>query len=165
VPGLITLNLCFCIQYNMRVTQCIPVCPGREMSTHYFSSSGGTCTDLTESVLGHVMPNLYFCIRCIRGMKRRCTIFHARVGECGLQKKCAETHYTKLVFLHLVGHAGHVVHSGVSWAQNIDALYFILGWDWYGFHKNHVGTRYAELMFLHLVGSAGHVVHSCMSRV
>jgi hypothetical protein len=36
-------------------------------------------------------------------MKRQRTIFYARVGECVLQKKCAGTHYTEVVFLHPVG--------------------------------------------------------------
>jgi hypothetical protein len=31
------------------VTYCISVHPGREMSTHYFSSSVGTGTDLTKA--------------------------------------------------------------------------------------------------------------------
>jgi hypothetical protein len=48
---------------------------------------------------------------------------------------------------------GHVVHSGAFGAQNINALFFMLGWDWYGFDKNCAGTCYAEFVFLHLVGS------------
>jgi hypothetical protein len=32
----------------------------------------------------------------------------------GIQKERVETHDPKLVFLHLVGHAGHIVHSGAS---------------------------------------------------
>jgi hypothetical protein len=55
---------------------------------------------------------------------------------------------------------GHVVHSGVSGALNIHTLFFIHGWEWYGFHKKRAGTHCAEIVFLHLVGSAGHVVHS-----
>jgi hypothetical protein len=35
----------------------------------------------------------------------------------------------------------------------------MLGWDRYGFHKNHVGICYAELLFFHPVGSACYVVH------
>jgi hypothetical protein len=39
------------------------------------------------------------------------------------------------------------------------ALFFMLGWDQYGFDKK-CQTRYTELVFLQLVGSAGYVVHS-----
>jgi hypothetical protein len=64
------------------------------------------------------------------------------------------------VFLHPVLSVGDVMHSGPSGAQNIVALFFMLGWDRFGFNKMHVRTRYAELVFLHRVGYAGHVVHS-----
>jgi hypothetical protein len=61
--------------------------------------------------------------------------------------------------LHPVGYADHVVHSSVSGAQNIDILFFILGWAHSGFHKRRVGTRYAKLVFLHLVATVGHIGH------
>jgi hypothetical protein len=65
--------------------------------------------------------------------------------------------------LHLVGSVGHIVHSGVSGAQNVGTLFFRLRWAWCSFQKKHVGTRYAELMFLYSVGSVGHIVHSYVS--
>jgi hypothetical protein len=55
---------------------------------------------------------------------------------------------------------GHVVYSGSSRTSNVDTLFLILGWDWYGYDKIRTWTRYAKLLFLHLVGSTGHVVHS-----
>jgi hypothetical protein len=42
---------------------CITVGPGHETSTHYFSCSGGTSTDLTKTVPGHIKLNLCFCIQ------------------------------------------------------------------------------------------------------
>jgi hypothetical protein len=75
------------------------------------------------------------------------------------------TRYAELVFLHPVGSTGHVVHFGVSRVRNVDALFFMFGWDWYGFIKKRDGTRYAEPVFLHLVGYIGHVVHSGASGV
>jgi hypothetical protein len=44
--------------------------------------------------------------------------------------------------------------------RNIDALFLVLGWDWFGFNKKRIGRRYAKLAFLHLVGAVAHVVHS-----
>jgi hypothetical protein len=52
------------------------------------------------------------------------------------------------------------VHSDASGVRNGDALFFMLGWDWYGIDKKHAGTCNAELVFLHLVGAAGRKVHS-----
>jgi hypothetical protein len=55
--------------------------------------------------------------------------------------------YTALLFLHPVGYAGHVVQSGGSGERIIDVLFFMLGWDRYGFDKKRFGTRYAKLLF------------------
>jgi hypothetical protein len=72
--------------------------------------------------------------------------------QYGLDKKRPGTPCTEVVFLHLLGYAGHVVHSGASEAQNGDAIFFML---W---------TRYTELVFLNTVGSVGHVVPSIVTR-
>jgi hypothetical protein len=148
--------------------------PGRETLPHYFSCSGGPGTFSIKSMLGHVMPNLCFCIWwdlrsrsaswCVRGVKHRSSIFHARVGLVGFHKKRARKCYAKHVFLPPVGSGGHVVHFGASRPQNVDALFFMLGWDRYGFHKKRSETRYAKLVFLHPMGSTGHVVHFGASR-
>jgi hypothetical protein len=54
---------------------------------------------------------------------------------CGFHKKCVGTSYVELVFLHVVAYVGHLVHSGASRAQNVDALFFKLMWDQYELHK------------------------------
>jgi hypothetical protein len=64
-----------------------------------------------------------------------------------------------------VGSVGHVVHSGAFGAENVGALFFMLGWDRYGFHEKRAGSQCAKCVFLHLVGSMGHVVHSGASEM
>jgi hypothetical protein len=56
------------------------------------------------------------------------------------------------------------VHSAAFRARNIDTLFFILGWDQYGFDKKRVETHYTDLVFLHPVGSTGLVVYSGASE-
>jgi hypothetical protein len=73
------------------------------------------------------------------------------------------TRYAELVILHPEGSAGHIVHFGVSEVRNIDAVFFLIGWDQYGVDKSALGDVMLNLCFLHLVGSAGYVVHSSAS--
>jgi hypothetical protein len=62
-----------------------------------------------------------------------------RWDQYGFDKKRTMTHYTDLVFLHLVGSSVHIVDSIASGARNINAVFFMLGWDRYGFNKKHIG--------------------------
>ncbi len=99
-------------------------------------------------------------LRCVQGAKHRHTIFQAWVGPVRIPQKAQRTRYAKQMFLHPVGSVGHVVHCVVSGTQNIDALFIMLLWDRYGFHKKRDGTRYAKLVFLHPEGSASQELHS-----
>jgi hypothetical protein len=73
--------------------------------------------------------------------------FKHRWDQYGFDKKRFRTRYIELVFLHPVGSACHVEHSGASGARNDTALFFMLGWDWYGFDKKPFNTRYARHVF------------------
>jgi hypothetical protein len=57
------------------------------------------------------------------------------------------------------------MHSGASSARNGDALFFMLGWDQYGFDKKRDRTHYAELVFLHPVRSTSPIQYFGMSGV
>jgi hypothetical protein len=92
-----TLNLCFCIQWDLWDTYCILMHPECKISTHYFSFSGGPGAVSIKSIPGYVMPNLCFAsygiwgsrsaFRCVRGTKHDRTILHTRVGPVQIRRK------------------------------------------------------------------------------
>jgi hypothetical protein len=82
-----------------------------------------------------------------------------RWDQYRLQKSCWDTLLQTCV-LHPGGSTDHVLHSGAPRGQNVDALFFMIGWDRCGLHKKRDKTHYGELVLLHPVGSAGEVVHS-----
>jgi hypothetical protein len=51
------------------------------------------------------------------------------------------------------------------WGMKHHALFFMLGWDWCGFHKKCIRRSYFKLVFSHLVGYAGRVVPSGVRNI
>jgi hypothetical protein len=76
-------------------SQCIPVHPGRETSMHYFLCSGGPVRILQKARRVTLCQTCVFlssgiyesrsAFWCVRGVKCRRTIFHARVGPVWIQ--------------------------------------------------------------------------------
>jgi hypothetical protein len=65
-----------------------------------------------------------------------------------LHKKCTEICYVELVFSHLVECTSHVVHSGASGAQNMNALFSCLGGSSTDSTKSVVGHIMWNVCFL-----------------
>jgi hypothetical protein len=109
------------------------------MSMHYFHARVGliqvqqkshrdtSCRTYIFASSGICGPHSAF--RCVRGVKHRPTIFYARVGPVWVPQKVHGTRYVEHVFLHPEGSVGHVVQSSASRVQNMDALFFMLGWS------------------------------------
>jgi hypothetical protein len=63
----------------------------------------------------------------------------------GSDKKRVGTRYGELEFLHPMGSVSHIVQSGASGARNINALFLMLGWDWYRYDKSAPGHVTSKL--------------------
>jgi hypothetical protein len=96
--------------------------------------------------MGHIM-----CLAASDARNIEALFFMLGWAYCGYHKICSGTHYAKLVFLHLVRSADHVLRSGASGGRNIDALFYMLGWARYRPNKMRIGTPYAKLVFSHPV--------------
>jgi hypothetical protein len=55
--GHVMSTMCFCMQWDLWVTEWILVRSGCELSMQYFSFSGGTSTDLANPMPGQIAPN------------------------------------------------------------------------------------------------------------
>jgi hypothetical protein len=134
--GHATSNLCFCIWLDLQVTCYVLLSLWHKTSMHYFSCWCEPGTDPTKSVLDTL---LWTCVYtsdaiyrshcafwCIQGLKSRCIIFHARVGLVQIPQKVHWTHYSTVLFLHLVWFAGHKCQSVASGAWNVDIIFFML---------------------------------------
>jgi hypothetical protein len=96
----------------------------RETSMHYISCSGGTSAISKKMGWDKLRRNCVFAFdsmggshsafRCIWGAKRRCTIFHARVGPVHIPQKAYQDMLRQTCVLHSVRYVGHVVLCGVS---------------------------------------------------
>jgi hypothetical protein len=109
---------------------------GHKISTDYFSCSGGTGTDMIKSVPQTYYAKLVFLhpvgssghiVHSVASGARNVNTLMFKLGwdRYGCDKKCAGTHYAKIVFWHPVG----------SGARNIDALFLRIGWARYRYDK------------------------------
>jgi hypothetical protein len=89
-------------------------CTVTRYAGHLFAHPAGSVAQVVHSdASGAQNVDTPFFL-CIWGVKHRRTIFILRWDQHGFDRKRIGRCYTELVFLHPIGSAGHVVHSGTS---------------------------------------------------
>jgi hypothetical protein len=81
------------------------------------------------------------------GAKCQCTIFHAQVGPVHISQKARlDTLCQTCVFGSGAICGSRSAYRAIG-AQNVNTLFFKLGWSWYGYHKNAPGHVKPNLCF------------------
>jgi hypothetical protein len=114
------LNLCFCIQCDLRVMYHMLVHSDRETSTHYFSWFGAPGAEHTNSagtryaelVVLHLMGSVghVVCYVAYRARNIDALFFMLGCAQCRSHKQHGGTRYAELMFFNMVGSTRHVVH-------------------------------------------------------